>query len=174
MISPDKKAFSLTELMTASALLIALLAASLAGFVLVKQVVAAGIAKATFQRDAAVIMSKIAKGKAGTNGIRLSEARSVAFYSDTSMITFTGTDGAVQRTYSLGSGGASLLYSDTSGASSVIHTAPQGAVIGLEFGTLNVGAPLCVSVYVSVSKVIGGKTVFGAVKSSVYLRNHSV
>ena len=174
MISSGKKAFSLTELLIASALLITLLATALTGFVLVKQIFATDIAKATFQRDAAVIMSKITEGKGCTNGIRLSEAASVTFYSDTSKLTFIGTDGVIKRTYSLSNGGTRLIYSDTNGVQNTLYTAPPGAVVGLTFGTLNVGAPLCVSIYVSVSKVISGKTVLGAVESSTYLRNHPV
>ena len=38
----------------------------------------------------------------------------VTFYSDTSKLTFIGTDGVIKRTYSLSSGGTRLLYSDTS------------------------------------------------------------
>jgi len=168
-----KKAFSLTELLISSALLIVFLITALTGFILVKQIFATDIAKATFQRDAAVIMGKIIDGKGTPNGIRLSEAAAVTFYSDTSKITFIGTDGVIKRMYSLSNGSARLLYSDTNGIQNTLYTAPQGAVVGLTFGTLNVGAPLCISIYVSVSQVINGKTVLGAVESSVYLRNHS-
>ena len=174
MILYDKKAFSLTELMISSALLIVLLTTTLTGFVLVKQIFAADIARTAFQRDAAVIMSKITDWNGSSGGIRLSEAASVTFYSDTGKLTFMGTDGVISRMYSLSSDRTRLLYSDTNGALNTIYTAPQGAVVGLTFGTLNVGAPLCISIYVSVSKVINGRTVLGALESSVYLRNHPV
>ena len=172
IILSDKKAFSLTEFLIASALLITLFATALTGLVLVKQIFATDIAKATFQRDAAVIMGKITEGQGTTNGVRLSEAASVTFYSDTTKLTFIGTDGVIKRTYSLSSGGTRLLYSDTNGVQNTLYTAPPGAVVGLTFGTLNVGAPLCVSIYVSVSQTMNGKTVLGALESSVYLRNH--
>lgn len=172
LILYNKKAFSLTELLTVSALLIVLFTTALIGFVLVKNVFATNIAQATLQRDATVILNKIIEGKGVSNGISLSEAVSVTFYSDTSKITFTGTDGVIKRTYYVSGDGVSLLYSDTNGAHNIMYTVPRGAVVGLTFGTLNVGAPLCVSVYVSVSQVINGKTVLGALESSVYLRNH--
>ena len=173
-ILSDKKAFFLIEFLVVCALLIVLLATTLTGFVLVKKIFAVNITRATFQRDAAVIMSKIIEGKSGQNGIRLSEAASVTFYSDTSKLTFIGTDGVIKRMYSLSSDGTKVLYSDTNGVQNTMYTAPQGAVVGLTFGTLNVGAPLCISIYVSVSRVMNSRTVLGALESSVYLRNHPV
>ena len=159
------------ELLIASALLIVLLTTALTGFVLVKKVFATNLAQVALQRDAAVIMARIIEGKGSTGGVRLCEAKSVTFYSDTTKLTFVGTDG-INRTYSLGSNSTKVLYTDTNGAQNTIYTAPQGATVGLTFGTLNVGAPLCVSIYVGIYRVIGGKTVLGAVYSSTYLRNH--
>ena len=124
IISSDKKAFSLTELLIASAMLIVLLTTTLTGFVLVKHIFAADIAKVTFQRDAAVIMSKITEGKSGSNGIRLSEAASVTFYSDTSKLTFIGTDG-VERRYFLNNTGTELWYRHPSAAGIAdVHRVP--------------------------------------------------
>jgi hypothetical protein len=174
IILPDKKAFSLTELLITSVLLIVLLTSTLTGFVLVKHIFAVDIAKATFQRDAAVIMSKITEGKGSPSGIRLSEAATVMTITDTSKLTFIGTDGVIKRTYSVSNAGAGILYSDTNGAQNIIYTAPQGATVGLVFGMPNIGAPFCITIDVTVSKKINGKTVLGALKSSVYLRNHPV
>lgn len=168
----NKKAFTLTELMIVSALTAVLLATTMAGFVLVKQIFAVNIAQTMFQRDAAVIMSMIRDGKSVPNGLRLSEAETVTFYDDTGKLMFVGTDSTIQRTYSLSANHTELYYTDTDGNNIILYTAPSGAVINLIFGTLNVGAPLCVSIYVSVSQTIDNKTVLGALQSSVYLRNH--
>lgn len=168
----NKKAFTLTELMIVSALMAVLLVTTMAGFILVKQVFAVNIAQTMFQRDAAIIMSMIRDGKNVTGGIRLSEATTVTFYADTGKLMFVGPDGVIQRTYYLSTDHTKLYYTDTVGNNITIYTAPSGAVINLTFGTLNVGAPLCVSIYVSVSQTINHKTVLGALQSSVYLRNH--
>ena len=174
IILSDKKAFSLTELLITGALLIVLLTTALTGFVLLKQIFATNTARAMFQRDAAVIMNKIIEGKSDPSGIRLSEAATVIFYSDASKLTFIGTDGVIKRTYSLNSSGTSLLYSDGNGVQKIMYTAPHGAIVGLMFSPMNLGPTLCVNIYVSVSQVINGRTILGALESSAYLRNHSV
>ncbi len=125
IISSNKKAFTLTELMIVSAMMAVLLVATMAGFILVKQIFAVNIAQTMFQ-----------------------------------------------RTYHLSTDKTKIYYADTARNNIIIYTAPSGAVINLTFGTLNVGAPLCVSIYVSVSQTINHKTVLGALQSSVYLRNH--
>jgi prepilin-type N-terminal cleavage/methylation domain-containing protein len=174
-MTSNKKAFTLIELLISSAILVTILTAVLTGFILVKHIFATSIAQSTLQRDAEVMMGKLIQGKAVSGGIRLSEARSVFFYADISRLTFIGPDGVIRRTYSLNTDGTALLYSEENGVQNlVIHTAPQGAVITLEFGPMNVGPPLCSSVYVRVSRVMNGRTVTGALKSSVYLRNHPV
>ena len=173
MILSGKKAFSLTELLITSALLVVLFTTTLAGFVLLKGIFAANIAKATFQRDAEVVMNQIIEGKSDPSGIRLSETASVTFYSDASKLTFIGTDG-IQRTYSLTNNGTSLLYSDQNGIQKTMYTAPQGAIIGLTFTPVDLNPTLCVCIYVSISQIINGKTVLGSLESSIYLRNHSV
>ena len=175
MTSSAKKAFSLTELLITSALLIVLLTTALTGFVLLKRIFAANIAKATFQRDAAVIMNKIIEGKGGPGGIRLFEAASIPTITDPSRLIFIGTDGVINRTYYLNNDGTSILYSDDKGIQNVMYTAPKGAMVGLRFSPVNAGSTiLCVNIYVSVSQVINGRTALGALESSVYLRNHSV
>ena len=175
IISSNRKAFSLTELMITSVLLIILLTTALAGLVLLKRIFAANIAKATFQRDAAVIMNKIIEGKGDPSGIRLSEAASIPTITDSGKLTFVGTNSAINRMYSLSAGGTSVLYSDSNGIQKTIYTAPKGAIVGLMFSQVNPGAVvLCINVYVSVSQVINGKTVLGALESSVYLRNRAV
>jgi prepilin-type N-terminal cleavage/methylation domain-containing protein len=174
-IISNKKAFTLIELLISASILVIVLTAVLTGFILVKHIFATSVTQSTLQRDAEVIVGKLIQGKAVSGGIRLSEARSVIFYADISRLTFTGPDGVIGRTYSLNADRTALLYSEENGVQNlVIHTAPQGAVITLEFGPMNVGPPLCSSVYVSVSRVTNGKTVIGALKSSVYLRNHPV
>ena len=173
-ISSDKKAASLTELLITSALVIALLTTALAGFVFLKQIFATNIAKVTFQRGAAVIMDKIMRGKGDPNpgGIRLSEANTVIFDSDNvGKLTFIGADN-IKRMYSLSGDSAKLLYSDENGLQNIMYTAPQGAIIGLKFSPMNIGPTLCVNIYVSVSQVVSGRTVRGALESSAYLRNH--
>ena len=170
----DKKAFSLMDLIISSALLIVLFSSALTGFVLLKQIFISNISRTMFQRDAVVIMSKILEGKCGQNGVRLSEAASVTFYSDAGKLTFIGTDGIIKRTYSLSGDSTSILYSDTNGTQSIMYTAPKGAIVALRFSPVNLGPTLCVSIYVSVSQVINGRTALGALESSVYLRNHSV
>ena len=172
VILPDKKAFSLTELLITSALLIVLLATALGGFVLVKQIFSVNIAQAALQRNAAVIMGKIIKGDILNDGTRLCEAKSASFISGASKLTFIGIDGVINRTYYLSNDNASLLYSDTNGVRRVIYTVPKGTTIGLSFDTLNVATPLWIGISVSVSQTINGRTVLGALKSSVYLRNH--
>ena len=169
-----KKAFSLTELLITSAILIVLFTTSLTGFVLLKQIFAENNAKATFQRGAAVIMNKITEWKAASGGIRLSEAAIVeTFVNNTSVIKFIGTDG-IHRMYYPSVDNASLLYDEENGVSGkIIYTVPRGAVLGLRFSPVNADAvTLCVNVYVSISQVINGRTVLSALESSVYLKNH--
>ena len=172
-ILSNKKAFSLTELMITSVLLIVLFATALTGFILTKNIFAVDIAKATFQRDAEVVMNKMIEGKGDPSGIRLSETASVTFYSDAGKLTFIGTDG-IPRTYSLTNNGTSLQYSEQNGLQKIMYTAPQGALIGLTFSPVDLNPTLCVCIYVSISQVINGKTVLGSLESSIYLRNHSV
>ena len=172
-ISSDKKAFTIMELLITSAVLILLFTTALTGFVLLRGIFAENIARATFQRDAEVVMNMIIEGKGDPGGTRLSETASVTFYSDASKLTFVGTDG-VPRTYSLSSDGTSLLYSDQNGVQNIRYTAPRGAIIGLRFSPVDLNPTLCVSIYVTISQVINGRTVLGALESSIYLRNHSV
>ena len=172
----DKKAFSLTELLIASAILVTLLASTLTGFVLLKNIFAANNAKAGFQRDAEVIVSKIIEGKGDPSGIRLSEAASVAPSGDGSSLTFVGPAGVdvVSRTYSLSGDRTSILYSDQNGQQKIIYKAPQGATVGLTFIPMDLTPTLCVYISVSVSQIINGRIVRGSLESSVYVRNHSV
>ena len=172
-ILSDKKAFTLMELLITSTILILLFTTALTGFVLLRGIFAENIARATFQRDAEVVMNMIIEGKGDPSGVRLSETASVTFYSDASKLTFVGTDG-VPRTYSLSSDGTSLLYSDQNGIQNIRYTAPRGAIIGLRFSPVDLNPTLCVSIYVTISQIINGRTVLGALESSIYLRNHSV
>ena len=169
----DKKAFSITELMVASALLILLLASALSGFVLLKRVFAEDLAKAMFQRDAAIVISKIIDGKAVSGGVRLSEASSVSFYAgDTGKLKFVGTDG-VNRTYYHNNGGTNVLYTDDNNIQKTIYTAPPGAFVDVLYSQVNLGPTLCICVYVNINQWINGKVVQGSVGSYVYLRNHT-
>ena len=100
-------------------------------------------------------------------------AASIPTIIDVSKLTFIGTDGVINRRYYLNNDGTSILYSDDKGMQKVMYTAPKGAMVGLRFSPVNPGSTiLCVNVYVSVSKLINGRTVLGALESSVYLRNH--
>ena len=171
--------------MITSALLIVLFTAALAGLVLLKRIFATNIVKATFQRDAAVIMNIVIEGKGNPNGVRLSEAKTVDFYNDAITgftIKFKGADdpitgvNAFYQKYYLGvdnDGRTILCYSDDNGVSNkTMYTAPKGAVVTLKnVFTLNIDY---VIIHVGVSQTIDGRTVLGTLESSVYLRNHIV
>ena len=175
ILLPDKKAFSLTELLISSALLIVLLTTALGGFVLVKQIFAVNIAQAALQRSAAVIMGKIIRGDVLKDGTRLCEAEKVILPNDITpinILTFIGIDGVINRTYYLSNDSTSLLYSDTNGVQRVIYTVSKGTTMGVSFYLENKATPLWIGISVSVSQIINGRTVLGALKSSVYLRNH--
>lgn len=189
----NNRAFSITELLTALGISAILCTGVYGTYITAQQFYARTISEQGLQRDAAILMDTIIKGKTPMPGTiyRLSEGSS--FYQlSPSEIRFVGVDGKC-RGWRLSADGASVIHYLIDPSSIypsclfyaslgclacgneqddvIVYTAPQGAALGLRFWQL--ASATSVGIDVGISRQTAGRTVSGSVSTIVNMRNHS-
>lgn len=177
------RAFTITEVLISSTILVLALTSVLGVFVMTKWLYTFSLAQANLQRDATMIAEKIIirnpiKEELGIYGLRSAKSFAIPITTPTgSEIDFVGTDG-LTRKYFLS--GKSIIYqSPTQSPNQIaIYTAPANVAITLLFSEpitrFDGEARLdheTVMVYVAVSQNLAGKTAAGSVLTYVNLRN---
>lgn len=171
-----KKAYTMTELLIASAIAILLLASALGSFVLTKAVYTHGMANYYLQKDVDILMARIIRGakeeSGGTYGLRSAVSFTIPTATPAgSRIDFVGTD-ANTRSYFLNNNAIVYTSPTQSPNEQVIYTAPSGATITLLFWEVPdyIDHEL-IGIYISVTQPIGTRTAAGSITTYVNKRN---
>lgn len=171
---PHNKAHTLTELLIASAIIIILFASCLGAFILTKSVCSSSVAEYGLQRDANTIMARIIKGvKEQTDIFGLRSAKSYSIPA-TTRIDFVGMDDNT-RSYFVNNN--SVIYASPlqSPQQNTIYTAPADSTIILRFWNPYAGQPnndnATVGIYLSISRIVGDRTISGSSSTYVNLKN---
>lgn len=188
----NNRAFTIIEVLTALAISGMLCITIYGTYITVQQFYTSTISEQSLQRDAAILMDTIIKGKIPAPGTiyRLSEASS--FYQlGPSEIRFMGLDKNC-RGWKLSGDGASVIHYYVPSApipedcpydialgclacgneqnDVIVYTAPQGATLGLRFW--QPASATSVGIDVGITRTTAGKTVSGSVSTVVNMRNH--
>lgn len=171
----DKRGYSLAEVLTASAIIILIIASVFGVFITAKAIYTQGIAELNLQRDANIILDRIIVGmKEGGSLYGLRSAKRFdlpAVTPSASEINFDGIDG-VTRKYFLN--GNNIIYENPNQIPSqrIVYTAPAGCAIILRFWQPSAYVDnKTVGIYVSIVQQLGDRTVSGSNSTYVNIRN---
>ena len=179
----DKKGFTLAEVMTASVILVMVMASVMGAFITTKSICAYSIAELNLQRSVDAMMNKIVKGLKEQGGAAYGLRSAVSFYPlpvvnpAGSEIDYIGTDGNTRRYYLNNN---SVIYESPTQSpnTQTIYTAPAG--VGLTFffwepqSLLDGEAVLdneLVGIYIAITQTVGKKPVSGSASTYVNIRN---
>ena len=185
----NKKAFTLVEILMATAITLILVVGMFNYYYVSKTAYITGLSKQMLADGANLVLSKISEGgiESGGGVYRLAQGVSYCIGSgtspscgvvSTSELHFWCTDG-IERWYRLGSGSASLIYhhpttGNPSGADETVYTTPTGSTFSTLLFCIPTGNYPAANVGVSVTLAqnVSGKTITGSATTIVNLRNH--
>ena len=171
----SKRAFTTTEILISTFILIMIFACTFGAFTLVKAVSQYKSAEIALQQNANVIVSKIIRGYTeGGNIVGLRSAASFTIPAATpagSKIEYVGKDGNT-RSYFLSGNTIQYVSPAQSPNQQVVYTAMSAQSVTLRFwetaGSIDHET---VGIYLSISQALGNRTASGSVSTYVNLRN---
>jgi hypothetical protein len=164
------------EMLVTSVIVIMLFASVIGAFVMTKGAYRDSIAGSNLQRDAGIALAKMIRGvresSGNTFGLRSAmeiPAPGLLPAPGQNTISFIGTDSNTRR-YFLNNN--TIVYDSPTQSPNqrVIYTAPANATITLRFVLASTDQQVAY-IYVSISQLIGTRTVTGSVETNVNLRN---
>ncbi len=170
----NSRAYTLTELLVCSVLVVLIFGCTLGTYVLTKRIYSDCVVSANLQRDIAVVAMKIIRGIHDDAGIYgLTAAKSYHLQSPTE-IHFVGTDNFERRIFLFGAPASSIVYAGRNG-NTAIYTAPANSSLSLLFMNPGITAGILgtetVNFKIDVLESVLGRNASASLQTYVNVRN---
>jgi hypothetical protein len=165
----NRKAQTLSELLIASVITVIIVTSAMGIFVVSKTFYATSMAGQELQRDVNGIVERLGRGVA-ENWAKTGLRSAVSFtIQSVSHVNFTGMDGNT-REYYLSSGGIIYASPEQLPNPRTIYSAPANSTLTLRFWKPYADYET-IGIYVSLAKIVSGRTISGSLTTFVNIKN---